>query len=330
MHEMKSMPTFTKSIQGREVTGIFSVFSNVDHYADVAMPGSFTKTFKERGTKVYHLWMHSDQPPTAIVKSLREVSRNELPEDAKSAYPEATGGAEVTREYLDTPRADEIYAAIKAGSPLQMSYAYDPIKIAMETRDGAKVRLLQEQRLYETSDVIYGANDGTSAAKSLAAPSASKIRRALQSLKMMDGYDIWSECYDIYGAASALSSVAMLLDGEQDDAAQMAQLLGACRLLLAFIGGEIDSIEAGAQPSDMQLASRLVTGIKMQLKAGARNAASDQKNINAMHDLAIELGADNCAGNRTSGDKSRADPPTGASLTLLKSRLAYLDFATKE
>ena len=333
--QIKHMPTFTTKIVDRDVTGIYSVFGNIDAYTDVGMAGSFTKTIKERGNQVLHLWSHQHgEPPTAIIKSLREVGRNELPDAAKALYPEATGGAEVTREYLTTPRADEVYLNIKAGAPLQMSYGYDPIKVAFEQRDGMRVRLLQEQKLFETSDCNFGANDATAASKSLATPSASKLRRTLHQIKSMDGYDLWSECYDVYGACSAVQAIAMLLDDECDDPAQMAQLIGALRLLLAFIGGEIDGIEAmGSQAAagDMQLASRLISNVKMQIKVGARHSTSDQTMINAVHTMACDLGATNCAGDSsTSGDKSRADPPVGASLTLMRSKLAFLDFAIKE
>jgi len=38
----------------------------------------------------------------------------------------------VTREYLDTPRAQEVLANIKAGVPLQMSFAYDAVRYDYE------------------------------------------------------------------------------------------------------------------------------------------------------------------------------------------------------
>lgn len=337
--EVKRLNQYTKSIADRTVTGIFSVSGNMDDYHDIVQAGSFAKTIKERGTAILHLWQHDmESPATAVIKSLREVGRAELPDDAKSAYPEATGGAEVVREYLDTPRANEVLANIKAGVPLQMSYSYDAVKSTFEQRDGIRVRLLSEQKLYETSDCTFGANDATAASKSRP-PSASKLRGALKSLKAMGDMDIWSECYDIYGASSALSSVAMLLDGESDDPAQMAQLIGCLRLLLAFIGGEIDGIETmGTDTSGMQSAS--LDGIARQLKTyqqlmnktGARNASADQTMVDTIHQLAYNLGASNCLGipDTTSGDKSRADAPTGVPLTQLKAQLAYLDFAIKE
>jgi HK97 family phage prohead protease len=173
MRELKATPLYIKSIKGREVTGIFAVMGNLDDYNDKGWPGMFSKTFQERAGKIFHLWQHDFQsPPIAIIKSLREVGRDELPETVLSTAPEALGGAEVVREYLDTERADEVFKNIQAGAPLQMSYAYDAVKYDFEELPGAKYdwerqRNLREVRLYETSDVLWGANDATVAAKAL-------------------------------------------------------------------------------------------------------------------------------------------------------------------
>lgn len=167
MPEFKSMPFAVKSIQDRTVTGIFSVAGNVDSTGDKVWPGAFTKTFAESGSKALYLWQHDfDKPPIAIIKSLREIGRQELPPEVLSTANDALGGAEVTREYLDTPRGNEVLQAIKAGSPIQASFGYDPVKFDFETLDGdVRVRNLREVKLWEVSDVLWGANDATLASK---------------------------------------------------------------------------------------------------------------------------------------------------------------------
>lgn len=171
--EIKATPFHVKAIKGREVTGIFAVMGNLDDYNDKGWPGMFSKTLSERSGKILHLWQHDfSSPPIAKITSLREVGREELPPDVLTAAPEALGGAEVTREYLDTPRANEVLENLKAGVPLQMSYAYDPIKYDYEELPGAKYewerqRNLREVRLWETSDVLWGANAATVASKGL-------------------------------------------------------------------------------------------------------------------------------------------------------------------
>lgn len=171
--QLKCVPQHIKTIVGREVTGIFSVFGNLDVYDDKAWPGSFTKTIQERGKKVFHLWQHDmDSPAIAVVKSLREIGRDELPAEILADYPEAMGGVEVVREYLDTERGNEILKGLLAGVPYQMSFAYDAIKYDFEAKPDAKyewerIRNLREVKLYEVSDVLWGANDATRAAKAL-------------------------------------------------------------------------------------------------------------------------------------------------------------------
>lgn len=174
MAEFKVVTQHIKAVKDREATGVFSLFGNVDSYDDRAWSGMFLATFARRARKTYHLWQHdTTQPPIAVVKSLRELTRDELPAEILRDYPEATGGAEVVREYLDTPRGNEVLTAIKAGAPLQMSFMYDALKYDYERKPDAKysweeIRNLREVELYETSDVLFGANDGTVASKTTA------------------------------------------------------------------------------------------------------------------------------------------------------------------
>lgn len=169
--QLKAGPFHVKQIDGRTVTGIFSVLGNLDDYDDRIWPGAFTKTFAERGKKILHLWQHDFcAPPIAVISGLRELTRDELPPAVLAEAPEALGGAEVVREYLPTPRGDEVLAALMAGSPLQMSFAYDAIRYDYEAKPDAKyewerIRNLREVRLWETSDVLWGANQATVASK---------------------------------------------------------------------------------------------------------------------------------------------------------------------
>lgn len=167
--EYKSLQMQTKSIEGRKVTGIFAVHGNRDDYDDVSYPGSFTKTIAERGQRVKFLWNHNmfGGPPVAKVLSLREVTRDELPESVLALAPEATGGVEVVREYLKSPSADEVFQAVQEGAVDEMSYGYDAVKFSFMEIDGVRVRQLQEVRLWEVSDVIFGANPATVGSKFL-------------------------------------------------------------------------------------------------------------------------------------------------------------------
>lgn len=168
-HERKAVVIAPSGVSDRTVTGVFSVFGNMDSYADVIHNGAMEKTLRERGTRILHLWQHDmDAPPIAMIESIREVPRQALPAEVLLRAPTATGGAEVTRTYLDTPRGNEVLAAIRGGVPLEMSFAFDAIRYDF-AEDAASpigvIRNLRELKLYETSDVLFGANSATVAAK---------------------------------------------------------------------------------------------------------------------------------------------------------------------
>jgi phage head maturation protease len=103
--EYKAFHSVNK-ISGRTVTGIAAVFGNVDAYNDRIHPGAFTKTINENMRRVRFLWQHdATQPPIARIDAVREVSKDELP-DALRGADGVIGGLEVTRTYLETPRAE--------------------------------------------------------------------------------------------------------------------------------------------------------------------------------------------------------------------------------
>jgi len=172
--EYKSFELETKEIadDGRTVTGFAAVFGNIDLGADRIHRGAFRKTITEQAGRIKHLWMHDMfQPPVAVVKELREVGRDELPDAVQARFPEAAGGLLVTRRYLDTPRGNEILAGVVGGAITEMSIGYDAKKFDFEQMPGdaehapMMVRNLRELRLYDTSDVTYGMNEATVASK---------------------------------------------------------------------------------------------------------------------------------------------------------------------
>jgi len=177
--ELKSIPNAVKAIEGRSVTGIASVFGNVDDQADRIWPGAFNVTLNMRRTKFRHLWNHDFfMPPIASIDAIQEVGRDALPEAVLAEAPEAMGGLMVTRTYLDTPRGNEVLAGIKAGAINEMSIGLDPVRFDFGEVDGTRVRELREIKLWDTSDVLWGANDATTASKSLALEMLLKQLRA--------------------------------------------------------------------------------------------------------------------------------------------------------
>lgn len=226
--QLKSVTQHIKSISGRTVTGVFAVHGNVDSGNDRSWPGSFAKTFSERAGKIRFLWGHDfSSPPIATITGLRELGRDELPASVLATAPDAMGGAEVTREYLDTPRGNEVLAGLQSGAITEMSYAYDPVKFDFEELPGAKyewekIRNLREVRLYEVSDVLWGMNPATSAAgKSELAQPLEWMAALLEHLKA--GARHSSSDTDLINqiAANAIAlgatNVKLIEDSEQQD-----------------------------------------------------------------------------------------------------------------
>jgi HK97 family phage prohead protease len=237
--EFKSLPQHIKEISGRSVTGVFSVFGNLDSYNDRIWPGAFLTTFNQRGNKALFLWQHGfSDPPIAKITNLREIGREELPPEVLEAAPDATGGAEVTREYFDTTRGNEILSILKSGAPLQMSFGFDPVRYDFEEDPDAKyewekIRNLREIRLWEVSDVLWGANDATVASKAtlpldfllkqLQLHTKAGARHSAADTKLLN---------DIHRAAVALGcdECKGILESEDDDAKSRAGLVPLTQL----------------------------------------------------------------------------------------------------
>lgn len=167
--EHKIATHFTKAIaDDGTVTGVFAVHGNVDEGMDRSHPGAFADVKINGRDRVRFLWQHDSMcPPVAVIKSIKEVSRDQLPGEVLSYAPDATGGCEVMRQYLPTPRGQEILECLKSGVIQEMSYAYD-VKEWSFTADEENDRTIRELiklALYDISDVNWGMNPATVASK---------------------------------------------------------------------------------------------------------------------------------------------------------------------
>lgn len=164
--EFKTVSEFKVIESARVVTGYPSICGNVDDGGDLVRLGAYRKTLQERGERFRWLWQHDyGHPPTAKILEVREVGREDLPEALVQLYPEAEGALRVKREYLDTPRGNEVLLAIQSGALSEMSIGYDPILVEYPENvlvGGRPVRrVLREMRLWEFSDVNWGMNAAT-------------------------------------------------------------------------------------------------------------------------------------------------------------------------
>lgn len=166
MYDRKAVPQFTKAIDDRTVIGIFAVHGNVDSGGDRSWPGTFAEYAVDGRKRTRFLWQHdSAAPPIATVNYIREVSRAELPTSVLSYAPDATGGVEISRSYLETPRGNEVLTGIKAGAIEEMSYGYDAKQYDFEETEHALIRNIRKVELYDVSDVNWGMNPATTGVK---------------------------------------------------------------------------------------------------------------------------------------------------------------------
>lgn len=236
--EQKLLPQFTKSVEDRTVTGIFAVHGNVDDGNDRSWPGSFANVSVNGRNRARFLWMHNGQdPPIASIDYVKELTREELPTSVLGFAPDATGGVEVRRTYLDTPRGNEVLAGIKAGVIEEMSYAYDVTRFDFETVNERQIRNIREVKLYDISDVTWGMNPATVAAKS----------KLLAGLPVVDHSETVlaaaQELIERYEGIHALRAKA----GRVLSAANVARLATVKESLTTLVA-ELETLLAAAEP----------------------------------------------------------------------------------
>lgn len=151
------------------VEHIITVFGILDAGGDISHPGSFSKTITERGHKALVLDMHNTDSIMRALGTplaLREIGRDELPQQILDEYPEATGGVWARTQFLmDTPEGKGAYIRLKEKAVREWSYGYDSLDEDFSTikRDGQDitVRNLRTVKLYEYGPCLWGMNPAT-------------------------------------------------------------------------------------------------------------------------------------------------------------------------
>ncbi|HML23508.1 MAG TPA: HK97 family phage prohead protease, partial [Aggregatilinea sp.] len=152
------------------VDAIVSVFGIVDDGDDIIHAGSFTKTLTERAGRIRVLDSHNNWSTISVVGKpleMREVGRDELPDEIRTKYPDATGGLWTRTQYLiDTPEGMGVFKRIAAGAVSEYSIGFDIVGKADYSkieRDGKSrtVRNIREVRFWEYSPVVWGMNPAT-------------------------------------------------------------------------------------------------------------------------------------------------------------------------
>lgn len=170
--ERKHFPTFVKSYDEDQgiVEHFVAVIGNVDEGGDRVMPNAFVKTISERSNRIKALDMHSTDSVTRIVGrplEMREVGKNELTPEILAYAPDATGGLLIKTQYaIDTTRGRDVFNLVKGGYAPESSIGYDAVQkeyVKELDRTGKEriVRNLNQIRLWEYSNVIFGMNPAT-------------------------------------------------------------------------------------------------------------------------------------------------------------------------
>lgn len=171
--EYKTFPALGTKVVDEEqgiVEHVITVFGVLDKVNDIAHPGSWTKTIRERGGEWLVLDMHkTDSVMRALGTPLRvwEVARHELPPEVLEEHPEATGGVKAETQFLmETPEGKGAFVRLRDKAISQWSYGYDALDTDFTTvkgEDGADVRArnLRTVKVYEYGPVLWGAVPGT-------------------------------------------------------------------------------------------------------------------------------------------------------------------------
>jgi HK97 family phage prohead protease len=119
--------------------GLLSPYGNIDDGGDVVEPGAYTKTLKDRGSKVPLLWQHKSDIPVG------DLALEDRPEGLWCKG----------KLLMELPEAQKAYLLCKARIVKGLSIGFETVKDAIE----AGVRHLKEIKLYEGSIVTFPMNE---------------------------------------------------------------------------------------------------------------------------------------------------------------------------
>lgn len=255
----------------------FSVFGNVDFDGDRLLKGAFEPAFEANPNPAI-VWTHMWEIPP-IGETIDAVETE-------------TGAKGTGRLFLDDHEiAGQVWAGLKSGALTQYSFAYNVAEARLvdaagaETprKDGRIQELVKLSHIYEWGPTLVGANSATSTldlAKSMRLRLGAKMLGRRDGSKGYDDADYWG-----------ISPLLDMLDDAfwfiycEDDAEDIATMRGIASMLLTLLGKEATEDDAAK--------SKLIDWLKSETarKAGARHSAEDYSRIQAIHDLAVDLGA---------------------------------------
>ena len=122
------------------ITAYASTFGNVDSDGDIVNQGAFKNTLNERAGRIAFCYQHDIWNPVGKIEQLKE---------------DKTG---LFTQVMVSAAEQDIQTKIKEGILKELSIGYNVVNSHTETRDGVKVNVLDEVKLYEISLVTVAAN----------------------------------------------------------------------------------------------------------------------------------------------------------------------------
>jgi uncharacterized protein len=133
--------------------GYASTFGNVDLGGDVVVRGAFAKT-------IAHLKANGGIPLLAdhVAMTAHVLGTIVDARETRSGGPSGEGGLWVKANLSRAPSAEDTRTKMTEGHLSKMSIGYEPMDYAYEDREGQRIRLLKEVKLWESSVVVFPMN----------------------------------------------------------------------------------------------------------------------------------------------------------------------------
>lgn len=132
---------------GNTLIGYASTFGNVDLGGDVVMPGAFTKSTTAINAKGGGIPLLADH--VAETASVLGTINGAFEDDH---------GLVIKARISQAPSAQDTAVKLREGHLSKLSIGYETMNDSYEDRDGVKVRLLEDVKLWETSVVVFPMN----------------------------------------------------------------------------------------------------------------------------------------------------------------------------
>lgn len=170
--ERKSLPIFVTKVDEEQgiVEAIASVMGVIDYGNDIIHNGAYLKTIVERKGSIRILDQHRTESIQRVLGKpleIREIGRNELPQEILTKFPMASGGLSVIIQFnMKVEDCRDAFYKIASGDINEYSIGYDAMdfdysEITDSTGKKFRVRNLRAIRLWEISPVIWGMNPAT-------------------------------------------------------------------------------------------------------------------------------------------------------------------------